>query len=160
MLSSVKAACCPGLILLVFLISAGCSKKAVKPSEDSIKIKNVLVFVNHLKQSYEAKDQAGLLALVSPDSALNSSLPPVLARDFQSFDRISLSPTVDRIEMGKEKITVVLNWDGQWQNGTSQPVYKEKGTTILKLKESPDIRLVELSGDPHFGAGGRSDQSS
>jgi hypothetical protein len=160
MLSSVKSACCPGLFLLIlFLIFAGCSKEVVKPSEDTIKIKNVLAFVNRLKQSYEEKNQPGLLALISPDSALISSLPPILTRDFQSFDRISLTPTVDRIEMGKEKVTVVLNWDGQWRNGTS-PIYKEKGTTILELKESPGIRLMELSGDPLFGAGSRKSQSS
>ena len=67
---------------------------------------------------------------------------------------------VDRIEIDKGKVTVVLNWDGQWQNGTTQLIYKEKGTTILKLKESPAIRLMELSGDPLFGAGTRSSQTS
>ena len=116
--------------------------------------------MDRLKQTYEAKDQPGLLALISPDSALISSLPPILVRDFQSFDQIKLTPTVDRIEMGKEKVTVVLNWDGQWQNGTGQLVYKEKGTTILKLQKSPAIRLLELSGDPLFGAGSRSSQTS
>jgi hypothetical protein len=62
--------------------------------------------------------------------------------------------------MDKGKVTVVLNWDGQWQNGATQLTYKEKGTTILKAKESPAIRLVELSGDPLFGAGTRSSPTS
>jgi hypothetical protein len=161
MLSSVKPACCFGLLLLIFFPSfTGCSKEAVKPSEDDIQIKAVLAFVNRLKQTYEAKDQPGLMALISPDSALISSLPPILVRDFQSFDRIKLTPTVDRIEMGKENVTVVLNWDGQWQNGTGQPIYKEKGTTILNLKKSPAIRLAEFSGDYLFGAGSRSSRTS
>jgi len=157
---SSKPACYLGLFLLpLFLTLAGCSKEAIKPSEDSLKIRTILAFVDRLKQSYEAKDQAGLLALISPDSKMLSSLPPLLARDFQSFDRIRLTPTVDRIEIGKEMVTVVLNWDGQWQNGATQLIYKEKGTTILKLKESPAVRLVELSGDPLFGAGTRSSQT-
>lgn len=158
---SVKPACYLGLLLLaLFLTLAGCSKEAIKPSEDSQKIRTILAFVDRLKQTYEAKDQAGLLALVSTDSTMLSSLPPLLARDFQSFDRIKLTLTVDRIEIGKGKVTVVLNWDGQWQNGATQLIYKEKGITILKLKESPAIRLVELSGDPLFGAGARSSQTS
>jgi len=147
-----------GFFLLpsLFLTLACSSKAAVKPSEDSLKIRTVLAFVDRLRQVYESKDQAGLLALISPDSTLVSSLPPMLARDFRSFDRISLSTTVDRIEMDKDKVTIVINWDGQWQNGPTHLTYKEKGTTILKAKESPAIRLVELSGDPLFGAGARS----
>lgn len=158
---SSKPACYLGFLFLpLFLTLAGCSKVAIKPSEDSLKIRMILDFVVRLKQTYEAKDQAGLLALISPDSSMFSSLPPLLARDFQSFDRIKLTPTVDRIEIDKGTVTVVLNWDGQWQNGATQLIYKEKGTTILKLKESPAIRLVELSGDPLFGAGTRSSQTS
>jgi hypothetical protein len=161
MQSFVKPVCYLVLFLLpIFLTLVGCSKEAIKPSEDDLKIRAVLTFVDRLKQSYEAKDQAGLLALISPDSTMLSSLPPILVRDFQSFDRIRLTPTVDRIEIDKGKMTVVLNWDGQWQNGTTQLIYKEKGTTILKLKESPAIRLMELSGDPLFGAGTRSSQTS
>jgi hypothetical protein len=161
MLSSVKPVYRPVLLVSLLLLSfAGCSKEAVKPSEDNVKIRAVLSFVNRLKQTYEAKDQSGLLALVSPDSALAASLPATLVRDFQSFDRINFTPSVDRIEMAKDKTTVVLNWDGQWQNGTNQPAYKEKGTTILKLKESPAILLLELSGDPLFGAANRRSQTS
>ena len=143
----------------LFLTLAGCAKEAVKPSEDSLKIRAVLAFVDHLIQAYEARDQTGLLALISPDSTMLSSLPPILIRDFQSFDQIKLTPTVDRIEMDKGKATVVLNWDGQWQNKTTQLIYKEKGTTTLKLKESPAVQLVELLGDPLFGAAARNSQA-
>ena len=161
MSSSTKPGCVSGFLLLLFFLTlSGCSKEAVKPSEDNVKIRAVLAFVNRLKQTYEAKDQSGLLSLVSSDSALASSLPQVLARDFQSFDQIKLAPTVDRIELGKGKMTVVINWDGQWQNGNNQPVYKEKGTTILNLKDSPAIQLVDLSGDPLFGAAARVAQTA
>ena len=159
MLRSVKLIRCSGLALLFFMVLAGCSKEKVKPSEDDIKIRAIIAFVDRLKQSYEAKDSSGLLALISPDSALASSLPPILARDFQSFDRIKLTPAVDRIEVGKEKTAVILNWNGQWQNGTGRPAYKEKGTTVLKLIESPAIRLTDLSGDPLFGAAARNSQT-
>jgi hypothetical protein len=67
MLSSVKPVCCPGLLLLIlFLTFTGCSKEALKPSEDSIQIRSILAYVDRLKQTYEAKDQPGLLALISP----------------------------------------------------------------------------------------------
>ena len=157
---SCKPGSCLGLVFLsLFLTGLGCSKEAIKLSEDSQKIRTILTFVDRLSQAYQAKDQAGLLALISPDSQeMLSSLPPLLTRDFQSFDRIELKSTVDRIEINKEKVTVVLQWDGQWQNVTTQRLYKEEGITILRLKESPTLRLVSLEGDLFFGASTRSSQ--
>jgi hypothetical protein len=144
------------LLLSMLLAGVGCSKAAIKPSEDSLKIRAILVYVDRLRQTYQARDEAGLLDLISADSKeLSSSLPPLVARDFQSFDRIELKFTVDRIELSKGKVTVVLNWHGQWQNSTTRSLYKDAGTTILSLTESPVIRLAELSGDPLFGAAAR-----
>jgi len=153
MLPSWKAGRSLGFLVLPLLLSGlGCSKEAIKPSEDSLKIRRVVAFVDRLTQTYQAKDQAGFLAMVSTDSSeLLSSLSPLLTRDFQSFDEIELKSVVDRIELDKDKVTVVLNWDGKWHDRTRQQLYKEKGVTILRLSESPALRLVSLEGDPLFG---------
>jgi hypothetical protein len=128
-------------LLLIAVISLGCGKDRVKPSEDSILAQGAIRSTERIKEAYETKNLVSVSALI--ESGLFSKLEKEL-----NFDKADLTFSLPRIiRISSSHVTTSINWEGVWERG--EVTTKNRGSTnFVFLKDS--MRLVEIDGDNPF----------
>ena len=132
---------CSILILMISIISLGCGKDEVKPSEDSVLAQNALRSIEQIKEAYETKNLDSVVDLT--DSALLSSFEKEL-----NFDKAALSFSTPRIiKISSANVKITVNWQGTWELGGE--MRKNRGSSsFVFLKDS--MQLVQIDGDNPF----------
>jgi len=141
------------LFSLVVLLAAGCGgNKDVKPSEDSIKASGAVKTLNAMQASYDARDMAGVLKLVSQDyKGGYSELETSLRKDIEEFPQVSLNTTIERVELEGDQVKVVFHWFGKWSGKNGQG-HEARGNSIFVFKATGStMSLDSVIGDSPFG---------
>jgi hypothetical protein len=132
---------CSILILMIAIISLGCGKDEVKPSEDSVLAQNALRSIEQIKEAYESKNLGPVSNLT--ESGLLSRLQKNL-----NFDKAGLSFSTPRIiKISSSHVNITVNWQGTWELGGV--TRKNRGSSsFVFLKDS--MQLVQIEGDNPF----------
>lgn len=132
-------------LILIIILVASCSK-AVKPSEDIVRIKAVLSAVTKLQDKYKGKDFGDFMAIVSPK--YNASFKNAVEKSMTEFDEIDLAIYVDRIDMDKESARVNLHWEGTWKKGGKS--INNNGNSVFTLTNEAGPKLSGIAGSNPF----------
>lgn len=131
--------------LIIGILTASCTK-AVKPSDDLVRIKAILNSVTKLQDKYKGKDFSDFMAVVSPK--YNASFKNAVEKSMTAFDEIDLAIYVDRIDMDKESARVNLHWEGTWKKG-GKPI-NSNGNSVFAFSNEPEPKLTGISGSNPF----------
>lgn len=131
--------------LVIGAFTASCSK-AVKPSDDLVRIKAILNSVTKLQDKYKGKDFSDFMAIVSPK--YNASFKNAVEKSMTAFDEIDLAIYVDRIDMDKESARVNLHWEGTWKK-SGKPI-NNNGNSVFVFSNEPEPKLTGISGSNPF----------
>ena len=137
-------------LLLLFTIMAGCAGKEIL-SEDAVRIRKSVDFVNELKGLYEQRDER-LISMFSKEY-LEGDIKRVIMQDIARFNDISLSLFIDRIEVEKENVYISVHWNGTWKDVGK--TYREGGSAVILTLYGEGFKVTGIKGDSPFGISGR-----
>ncbi len=129
------------LFILIALISFGCSKDKVKPSEDSILATEAFKSIKIIKEAYEGKNKEILQDRIAPHIARG------ILKDLY-FDEAELDLKPRMVKIQKTDLIVNINWKGSWQF-PDETSLENRGVTDLVL-DLETMRLLEIKGDNPF----------
>ncbi len=129
------------LITLLFVLTLGCSKDAVKPSEDSLTAIEAISVIDAIKEAYENKREADL------NNRMSSVLAGSVIKNLY-FKSVELRLTPRMVKLTDESVKVNLNWQGTWQFGNDKEV-KISGVGDLVFNKETMI-LTNVDGDNPF----------
>ncbi len=132
-------------LIFIVILSASCSK-AVKPSEDIVRIKAILNAVTKLQDKYKGKDFGDFMAIVSPK--YNASFKNAVEKSMTEFDEIDLAIYVDRIDMDKDSTRVNLHWEGTWKK-MGKPI-NNNGNSVFTFSNEAEPKLTGIAGSNPF----------
>jgi hypothetical protein len=139
--------CCCYLSFYCLSIISGCAGKVIL-SDDAIKIRNTVDFINQLKNLYEQHDE-GILSLFSTDYLSESGMKDSISQDMKMFSAISLNFFIDRIEVDKDLVNVSVHWKGSWENGDK--IFKNGGSAVILIRSGDGLKVVDIKGDSPYG---------
>ncbi|GBE41935.1 MAG TPA: hypothetical protein ENH45_01180 [Nitrospirae bacterium] len=129
------------LFILIALMSFGCGKDNVKPSEDSLLATEAFKNINILKEAYEGKSRRILQDRIAPHIA--SGILKDLYFDSAELD---LSPRMVKIQ--ETDLVVNINWKGLWQF-PDETRLENRGVADL-IFDRKSMKLLEIKGDNPF----------
>ena len=129
------------LLILITLISFGCGKDNVKPSEDSLLATEAFKSINILEEAYEGKDSRTLQSRIAPHIARG------ILKDLY-FDSAELDLTPRMVKIQENDLVVNINWKGSWQL-PDVAMLKSRGLADLIL-DRETMKLLEIKGDNPF----------
>lgn len=129
------------LLFLVVLISAGCSKDELKPSEDSLLAVRAIDSISSIKTAYEKKNKALLKNRLSPELAEK-------ALNELSFIKADLSLTSRMVTIEDSTVKLNMNWNGSWLVSKGSEL-ENRGTVNLIL-DKDTMTLIKIEGDNPF----------
>jgi hypothetical protein len=138
---------------LVVILASGCGgKKVVKPSDESVKAAEALKVLNAMQASYEARDMAGVLKPLSQDFMGGySEFQASVRKDIETYPKVSLDTTVERVELEGDLVKVVFHWFGKWTNKDGQ-AHEGRGNSIFVFNAAGSaMSLDNIIGDSPFG---------
>jgi hypothetical protein len=137
-------------LLLVLSASSACSGTP-KLTDDGRLIRDVTVLVGDLDRAYEARDESGLMAGVAAQFPDRDAFRQAAKSTFDRFERIALTPTIDRVHLEGKTATVFLHWDAQWTASGSSPIAKQGTARFVVDAENRPV-LTAVLGDNPFTA--------
>jgi len=129
------------LLFLVVLISAGCSKDELKPSEDSLLAARAIDSISSIKTAYEKKSKALLKNRLSPELAEK-------VINELGFIKASLSLTSRMVTIEDSTVKLNMNWNGSWLVIKGSEL-ENRGTANLIL-DKDTMTLIKIEGDNPF----------
>ncbi len=129
------------LFILIILVSFGCGKDNVKPSEDSLMATEAFKNINILKEAYEGKSR----------KILQDRIAPHIAREILKdlyFDGAELDLRPRMVKIQETDLVVNINWKGSWQL-PDVAMLKSRGLADLIL-DRETMKLLEIKGDNPF----------
>jgi hypothetical protein len=142
-----------GIICSLVFLLAGCGGgKVVKPSEDSVKAADALKVFNSMRASYEARDMAGVLKHLSQEfKGGYSEFQTSVRKDIETYPKVSLDATVERVELEGDMVKVVFHWFGKWSNKNGQE-HEGRGNSVFVFSAAGSaMSLDNIIGDSPFG---------
>ncbi|MBI5025855.1 MAG: hypothetical protein HZC12_03820 [Nitrospirae bacterium] len=127
-------------LLLTVIVFPACSKKKVKPSEDSIMTKETLSVIESIMASYQEKDTETLR------KNLSSELLDATTKEL-FFDKATLSFNPKWVKIHGAAIAVNMSWHGAWTVKGRE--LKDRGLCVFYLEGNP-LRLIKIEGDIPF----------
>jgi hypothetical protein len=139
-------------VLLVFV--SGCKSKPPQYPEDHARFERIVAAIDHLRDAYREKDANALRELMLPLDGLER-LQRTMKNDFETYAKIHLEFTIERIAINSGRATVNVRWEGEW-NRPGQVVGKlEQGHGVLIWSGKQVILLADIDGDLPFGMAAR-----
>jgi hypothetical protein len=142
------------IALLIFALSAGCSKKeVVKPSEESVRADRALATFSDMQKAYGARDLKGVIKPVAQDFKKGySELETSLRKDIETYGKVDIDVDIDRVEEAGDDTRVVFHWYGRWWDKTNAE-HEGRGNTVFVFREKPGAgpELEDVTGDSPFG---------
>ena len=129
------------LLILISLVSFGCGKGNVKPSEDSIMATEAFKNINILKEAYEGKSR----------KTLQDRIAPHIARGILEalyFDRAELDLRPRMVKIQETDLVVNVIWKGSW-HFPDETRLENRGVADLIL-DRETMKLLEIKGDNPF----------
>lgn len=129
------------LFIFITLISFGCGKDNVKPSEDSLMATEAFKNINILKDAYESKNS----------QILQDRIAPHIARGILKalyFDGVELDLKPRMVKIQKTDLVVNINWKGSWQF-PDETRLENRGVADL-IFDRETMKLLEIKGDNPF----------
>lgn len=129
------------LFILIALISLGCGKDNVKPSEDSILATEAFKNIDILKEAYEGKDR----------SVLQDRITPRIAREILKglyFDGAELELRPRMVKIREKDLIVNINWKGLWKFPDDTGLENRGAADLILDRET--MRLLDIRGDNPF----------
>ena len=142
-----------GIICSLFFLLAGCGgSKVVKPSEDSVKAAEAIKVFDAMKASYEARDMAGVLKPLSQDfKGGYSEFQTSVRKDIETYPKVSLDTTVERVELEGDMVKLVFHWFGKWSGKDGQE-HEGRGNSVFVFRAAGSaMSLDNIIGDSPFG---------
>ncbi|MDA8086116.1 MAG: hypothetical protein M0Z75_05390 [Nitrospiraceae bacterium] len=128
-------------LFLALALSAGCSKKEMKPvPEGAVYYNEANGVVQALRKGYINKD-ADAIKTVSTEKGYGE-VAPNLGR----FDSVELSFTTKWIDVTGQTMDVNVAWEGVWTKGDKKD--HERGMAVFELAGTPPKFNGVLSGSP------------
>ncbi|MBM4121508.1 MAG: nuclear transport factor 2 family protein [Nitrospira sp.] len=140
----------PWLSLLCLVLLAGCFAKEPRYPADHARYQKITATVEDLQQAYAKRDASGFRALLLP-SALLDRVEVDVAKDFDSFEEITLDISIDRIVIDGDAIDVFVHWQGKWKKKQDEAGSPERGHGVLRFVGMHSILLKSVEGDVPFG---------
>lgn len=141
-------------LLLILTVSSACSS-APKLSDDGRLVRDVTALIGELERAYEQRDERGVMAGVAEDFPDRDAFRRNVAATFERFDRIELTPTIERVHLDGKSATVSLHWDAQWTVSGKAPIARQ-GTARFVVDAEGRPALTAVLGDNPFTAGAAS----
>jgi len=129
------------LLILLALISFGCGKDNVKPSEDSLAATEVMNIIEVVREAYEAKNE--IVIQNHMDAVLAGSVTKYLY-----FENAKLDFTPRFVRLTDTSVMVNLNWQGKWGFANNKDVTKSGVGNLVFHKET--MKLTSIEGDNPF----------
>lgn len=129
------------LLLLITLVSFGCSGDNEKPSEDSLLAVEAFKNIDMLEAAYEGKDSRTLQSRIAPQIARG------ILKDLY-FKSADLELTVRMIKIEGSDLVVNINWKGLWEFTDSNDL-KNRGVADMIL-DKDTMKLLKIKGDNPF----------
>jgi len=129
------------LFILIALMSYGCGKDNVKPSEDSLMATEAFKNINILKEAYEGKSRRILQDRITPHIARG------ILKDLY-FDGAELDLRPRMVKIQETALLVNINWKGSWQF-PDETRLENRGVADL-IFDRETMRLLEIKGDNPF----------
>ncbi len=129
-------------ILLIFtaLLSFGCGKDKVKPSEDYLLSTKAIESINTIKEAYEDKKEGTLKKRTGP--GLSDSILEEI-----DFEKAELTLTTRMVNIKDSSVVVNVNWRGTWWLDSGK--IENRGAANLVL-DKETMSLLEIEGDNPF----------
>ncbi len=129
------------LVVLLAVLSLGCSKDAVKPSEDSLITTNALAVIEAIKEAYVNKSEANI------HTHMGSSLASSVIKNLY-FEQAVLRLTPRLVKLTDTSVNVNLNWQGTWQFANDKEVKISGVGNLIFHRET--MELTSVDGDNPF----------
>ena len=138
------------LAVIVLLAAAGCSKPAVKPSDEVAAADKALTAFEGMKKAYVSRDARGVTDPVSPDFKGGAAeFSGRIRKDMDAFDKVELDVAVERVEEAEDAVKVVFHWRGTWRDRTGLASFG-RGNCVFVFKEAGAMQLYDIVGDSPF----------
>lgn len=128
----------------------GCSTKEPRYPADHARYQKIDAAVTELQQSYAKRDLSAFRALLLP-SGLLDRVEVDVAKDFDSFEEITLDLSIERIVIDGEAVDVFVHWQGKWKKKQDETGVLERGHGVLRFVGVQSILLKSVEGDVPFG---------
>ena len=133
----------------------GCkSTPHIQSEDDSARLRRLDATVETLRSSYENKNISPLDALFTPLER-SAQLLDAIQQDFELYESISLTFSIDRILIAQHDYAVHLHWEGVWHSAGQDLPLRERGLSVFKFTGNQQITLHTIDGDNPFGIGRR-----
>lgn len=129
------------LFISIILVSFGCGKDNVKPSEDSLMATEAFNNIKILKDAYESKNSR----------ILQNRIAPHIARGILKalyFDEAELDLKPRMVKIQETDLVVNISWKGSWQF-PDETRLENRGVADL-IFDRETMKLLEIKGDNPF----------
>ena len=144
----------PEVVGMQFLLPEyipGCkSTPHIQSEDDSARLRRLDATVETIRSSYENKDISPLNTLFTPLEG-SVQLLDAIQQDFERYDSISLTFSIDRILVAQHDYAVHLHWEGIWHMPGQDLPLRERGLSVFKFTGDQQITLRTIDGDSPFG---------
>ncbi len=128
-------------IILIALMSFGCSDDNIKPSEGSLMATEAFKNIEILKEAYENKDSGTLQDRIAPYIARG------ILKDLY-FDTAKLELTPRMVKILETDIVININWRSSWQFTDSYKIENRGVADLIFDKET--MKLLKINGNNPF----------
>jgi hypothetical protein len=133
---------------------SGCPKKELRYPADHERFQRIDAAVEALRMAYVQKDLPTIQSLMLPSGKLDR-VEQEIAKDFQTFEEITLELSIERIVINGEMIDVFVHWQGFWKRNEADAGVRERGHGVLRWMGEHSILLQSVEGDMPFGMASR-----
>jgi hypothetical protein len=149
------------LVALALLAGAGpgCSKKEPRYPADHARYQKIDAAVEALRTAYVGKDMSSIRSLFLPSGKLDS-VEKEIAKDFETFQEITLEFSVERIVIDGDMVDIYVHWQGLWKRNEADTGRRERGHGMLRWAGEHSILLHSVDGDLPFGMASRRSESA
>jgi hypothetical protein len=138
------------VLMVACLVPLACSSKEPRYPADHARFLKIDAAVETLRAAYVKRDLPTIQAMMLPLDQLER-LQKDIAKDFETYQDLSLDFSIDRIVVEGDTIDVFIHWQGQWKRTPSDSPIRERGHGLLRWVGMQSILLSRVDGDLPFG---------
>ncbi|MFQ5781258.1 MAG: nuclear transport factor 2 family protein, partial [Nitrospiria bacterium] len=131
------------LLLTLFLIE-GCATDPRKPSPVSIQVTRLEEALLEVTGAYEQKDEERFFSKLDPSFHPLTRFKSQVVRDFNTFSRVDIQMTIERIQIAQESLLATVRWKGSWTANPDAPPLEKRGHALFRWTSKEDPLLLEI----------------
>jgi hypothetical protein len=138
---------------------SGCSKKEPRYPADHERFQRIDAAIEALRSAYVRKNLSAIQSMFLPSGKLDR-VEQEVAKDFETFQEITLDLSIDRIVIDGEMIDVYVHWQGLWKRNETDTGLRGRGHGMFRWTGEHSILLHSVDGDVPFGMSSRKAEST